>query len=291
MNSAVSGSRRATRLKHHRRSGYDTPVLDQAIDFRDESDALLALMDGLDSSDWARQTQFKCWTPNDIIAHLHMGNYAADLSLKGGDEFTAFGRRLAELGRNTGKHLDATHLWLGGLKNRELLTLWWDFYREMAERFAVADPKARVKWFGPDMSVLSSISARLMETWAHGQAIYDLFGKLRVDTDRIKNIAVIGINTFGWTFTNRGLKPSGVRPTVRLNAPSGALWEWPQPDSDDLIEGSATEFCQVVAQSRNIADTSLKVVGETARAWMAIAQCFAGPPENPPAPGLRFRQT
>ena len=31
-----------------------------------------------------------------------------------------------------------------------------------------------MKWFGPDMSVLSSISARLMETWAHDQAVYDL---------------------------------------------------------------------------------------------------------------------
>jgi hypothetical protein len=28
-------------------------------------------------------------------------------------------------------------------------------------------------------------------------------------------------------------------------------------------------------------------VGEPARRWMAFAQCFAGPPENPPAPGAR----
>jgi hypothetical protein len=75
------------------------------------------------------------------------------------------------------------------------------------------------------------------------------------------------------------------------NAPSGAVWEWPQAESEDLIEGAAVEFCQVVAQTRNIADTSLKVVGETAMAWMKIAQCFAGPAENPPSPGTRFRQT
>jgi len=265
-------------------------MLDQALDFRDESDALFALLDPLDDSDWARETQFKHWTPNDIVAHLEMGNYAADRSLQGGDEFTAFVRRLAELGRNAGRHLDATHAWLGGSKNRDLLLRWRDFYRAMAERFAVAEPKQRVKWFGPDMSVLSSISARLMETWAHGQALYDLFGQTRVDTDRIKNIAIIGINTFGWTFANRGLEPPGVRPNVRLTAPSGALWEWPQTASDNLIEGAAVEFCQVVAQTRNIADTSLKVVGQTAATWMAIAQCFAGPPENPPPPGTRFRQ-
>ncbi len=161
----------------------------------------------------------------------------------------------------------------------------------MAERFVAAEPKARVKWFGPDMSVLSSISARLMETWAHGQAVYDLFGKTRADTDRIKNIAVMGINTFGWTFANRRIEPPGVRPNVRLVAPSGTLWEWPQSDCDDLIEGAAVEFCQVVAQTRNIADTSLKVAGKTATAWMAIAQCFAGPPENPPPPGARLRRS
>jgi len=63
-----------------------------------------------------------------------------------------------------------------------------------------------------------------------------------------------------------------------------------QPSESNFIEGSAIEFCQVVTQVRNIADTGLRVVGETAMSWMAIAQCFAGPPENPPPPGSRFRQ-
>jgi uncharacterized protein (TIGR03084 family) len=266
-------------------------MLDQAFDFCDESEALFALLDAIDDSEWALETQFKRWTLNDIVAHLHMGNYAADCSLKGGSDFAAFGRRLTQLSGNSGRHLDATHEWLGGIKNRDLARQWRNFYLEMTERFAAADPKQRVKWFGPDMSVLSSISARLMETWAHGQAVYDVLGKRRIDSDRIKNIAVIGINTFRWTFVNRRLEPPGLRPNVRLTAPSGAIWEWKQPGSDDLIEGSATEFCQVVAQTRNVADTSLKVVGDTAKAWMAIAQCFAGPPENPPAPGTRYQHS
>ena len=265
-------------------------MVEQALDFRDESDALFALLDTLSNADWARPTQFKNWTPNDLVAHLHVGNYAADLSLQGGEAFTAFARAMAEASRKGGRRLDAANEWLGGIKNHELLSRWRGYYREMADRFAAADPKRRVKWFGPDMSVLSSISARLMETWAHGQAVYDLCGKTRADDDRIKNIVIIGINTFGWTFANRGIEPPGIRPNVRLTAPSGARWEWPQQASDDLIEGAATEFCQVVAQTRNLADTSLKISGPTATSWMAIAQCFAGPPENPPPPGTRFRQ-
>jgi hypothetical protein len=57
--------------------------------------------------------------------------------------------------------------------------------------------------------------------------------------------------------------------------------------SNNCIEGREVEFGQVVTQTRNIPDTSLRVIGEPARCWMAIAQCFAGPPEDPPAPRAR----
>jgi uncharacterized protein (TIGR03084 family) len=265
-------------------------MIEQATDFRDEADALFALIDPLDERDWSRKTRFKDWTINDVIAHLHFADYVADLSLSDGAAFKDFARSMMVPPKPGERRLDATHQWLGGMKNHGLLVRWRDFYRAMADRFAAADPKQRVKWFGPDMSVRSSITARLMETWAHGQAIYDLLGQRRIDSDRIKNIVVIGINTFGWTFTNRGLPVPANRPTIRLTAPSGALWEWDEADPANLIEGSAVEFCQVVTQTRNIADVGLKVVGDAARSWMAIAQCFAGPPESPPAPGTRFMQ-
>jgi uncharacterized protein (TIGR03084 family) len=265
-------------------------MLQEAIDFRDECDAFYALLDSLDDQDWERKTQFKQWTINDVVAHLHFGDYAAGLSLKDGAAFTAFLKEITTARAQGMRNQEFTHSWLKGAKHRSLLDRWRRFYRELAEVFFEADPKARVLWFGPSMSARSSITARLMETWAHGQAIYDLLGKTRDDTDRIKNIAVIGINTFGWSFTNRHLPVPAKQPYVRLTAPSGVLWEWHEPDRDNLIEGSGVEFCQVVTQVRNIADTRLKVVGETAAFWMSIAQCFAGPPENPPAPGSRFKQ-
>ena len=79
-------------------------------------------------------------------------------------------------------------------------------------------------------------------------------------------------------------------PYVRLVAPSGEIWTYNEPSDTDRIEGSATEFCQVVTQVRNIADTSLAVRGEAATRWMSIAQCFAGPPHPPPAKGTRFTE-
>jgi len=265
-------------------------MFEQPFDFRDESDALYAVLEPLSDADFERKTQFKNWSIHDVVAHLHLWNWAADLALRDAEGFQAFWKELAA-GIGKGKTLvELTDAWLEGARNRKVLDQWHGFYPEMTERFAAAEPKARVPWAGPDMSVRSSITARLMETWAHGQEVYDLLGIERVDTDRIRNIAHLGVNTFGWTFANRRLEAPSPVPRVRLDAPSGAVWEWNAEVTSDRVEGSATEFCQVVTQVRNVADTKLRVTGEVARRWMSIAQCFAGPASGPPAPGARFTQ-
>ena len=263
-------------------------MFQQPIDFRDESTALYELIAPHDDDVFELETQFKQWTVNDVLTHLHVWNVAADLSLKDADAFTAFYTRVATAVQQGNSLRPFERSYLNGLRGRALLETWRDYVVEMTDRFAAADPRKRVKWAGPDMSVRSSITARLMETWAHGQEVYDTLGVERVNGDRIKNIAVLGVNTFGWTFANRGLDVPSPVPHVRLTAPSGEVWTWNDPTEDNLVEGPATEFCQVVTQVRNIADTQLRVVGETAKRWMSIAQCFAGAPETPPAPGTRY---
>ena len=154
--------------------------------------------------------------------------------------------------------------------------------------FAEADPKARLKWAGPEMSGASMATARLMETWAHGQEIYDHAGVVRQNEDRISNIVMLGVNTYGWTYATRKCEPPGPMPHLVLKAPSGAVWTYGEPSAASRVEGLAEEFCQVVTQTRNIADTSLKLTGDVAADWMSKAQCFAGPPSPPPAPGTRY---
>jgi uncharacterized protein (TIGR03084 family) len=109
----------------------------------------------------------------------------------------------------------------------------------------------------------------------------------RENSDRIRNIALLGVRTFGWTFANRGESPPTGTPFRRLTAPSGTEWEWNDPASPASVEGGAVAFCQVVTQVRNVADPDLQVSGDAAERWMRIAQCFAGPPQTPPAPGAR----
>jgi uncharacterized protein (TIGR03084 family) len=256
--------------------------------FLDESEALFRLLEAMADSGFERATLFRSWTVGDILTHLHFWNDAAALSLADASRFADFAARLrSELQRSSLR--DAENAALAPLRGRALLRAWRERCGELADRFAAANPKARLPWMGPEMSARSSISARLMETWAHAQAVYDLLGVDRVETDRIQSIAFLGVNTFGWTFRNRGEAPPAPPPHVRLTAPSGAQWRWNETDEDRLVEGSAVEFCQVVTQTRNVADTRLVVRGEAAARWMAQAQCFAGPPQTPPAPGTRFR--
>ena len=109
----------------------------------------------------------------------------------------------------------------------------------------------------------------------------------RPQSERLKNISTIGVKTFNWTFVNRALKPPIPQPKVELLSPNGTTWVWNHETEGELVSGSAIEFCQVVTQVRNIKDTNLQISGDNASKWMEIAQCFAGPPEDPPEPGSR----
>jgi uncharacterized protein (TIGR03084 family) len=258
-------------------------------DFHDESDALLLLLDGLNETMLKRSTLFKAWSISDVIGHLHVWNNAAALSLSDAEAFARFREAVLEHVTSGRKLREFDHHQLAGLQGLKLLDAWRDGYVALSKRFASIDPKQRMQWVGPEFSARSCVTARLMETWAHGQAVYDVLGATRTDSDRIRNIAQLGVNTFSWTFANRALEVPANPPYLRLSAPSGASWEWHEPSETCRIEGSASEFCQVVTQVRNIADTKLSVTGKIAQRWMAIAQCFAGPPANPPTPGTRRR--
>ena len=262
--------------------------MQQAQDFIDECDVLAAQFETLASDDWTKPSQFKQWSCNDILVHLHFWNAQADLSLVDPEKFKLEIAAIhSEINSDGMRAMENRRI---DERGRPLLERWQQLYRDMGPRWSTLDPRLRVQWAGPDMSVRSSITARQMETWAHGQAVFDLLGKRRDESDRIRNIVVLGVNTFGWSHKVRSVNVPEQMPSITLTAPSGEVWEYGDAASDNSIEGSAVEFARVVTQTRNIADTSLVVSGEIAVDWMAHAQCFAGPPETPPSAGSRYQQ-
>ncbi len=265
-------------------------ALQQAVvdDLREEGDELYSLLKDMDTGYWTQHSTFKNWTVWDVVAHLHFSDYLAMTSLTGEDNFK---NALREI-RDSGSPGAFTDQWLAdedghSITGPALLERWRNMFIDLCEALANADPDERFAWVGPGMKARMFATARQMETWAHGWEIYDLMGVTRSHADRIRNIAEIGVRTYGWTFVNRKLEVPEVTPYVELTAPSGVTWKFNDTSSPHRVEGDAVEFCQVVTQVRNIADTQLKVTGDNAEAWMEIAQCFAGPPEDPPTPGSR----
>jgi len=155
---------------------------------------------------------------------------------------------------------------------------------------ASKDSSARLPWYGPPMSLRSFATARLMETWAHGQDVVDGLG-LPIDarpiTDRLRHIAFLGCSTRGWSYTVRGRTPPETAVRVELSLPSGETFAHGDENATDAVRGDALDFCLVVTQRRSVADTALSVTGSAAEEWMSIAQCFAGGPTLPPAPTSR----
>jgi uncharacterized protein (TIGR03084 family) len=261
----------------------------QADDFLAECRVLHDLLSAFPAQAWEEPTGFKDWTAVDIVGHLHHSDRTAVAALDGEDAFWRQMTGLREAAERGESGIAYTRRW-HGLSGPALLDLWIESTESLAATYRDVNPRRRIYWGrGPDMSARSCISARQMEVWSHGQALFDHMGRDRPESDKLRNVAQICTGTFGWAFRVRGLPVPERPPYVQIVAPSGAIWEWNDPASPDRIFGSAVEFCQVGTQTRNIADTALRVEGETARQWMAIAQCFAGAPHDPPLPGVRCK--
>ena len=133
-------------------------------------------------------------------------------------------------------------------------------------------------WFGPPMSAASMATARFMETWAHALDVYDAAGERPAPTDRIRHVAHLGVRTRNYSYSVHQEEPPADEFRVELTAPSGELWTWGPEDAAQSVRGPAYDFCLLVTQRVNRADTDLVAVGADAEHWLGIAQAFAGPP-------------
>jgi len=256
-------------------------------DLRTEHEELDAVLSDLDEEQWMIMTPSPGWNIKDQVRHLA---YFDDRAALSASDVDTFGKHIEEVMSDLEafiKMLDD----VGRDMPIDKLMGWWRTERnKMLDAYVAIGRKDRLPWYGPPMSALSHATARLMETWVHGQDILDALRLTRTNTDRLRHIVHLGVTTFGWSYANRGMEVPQVQVRVELTAPSGGVWTWGPEDMPDKISGPAEDFCLVVAQRRHVDDTRLEVGGETARDWMLKAQCFAGPPTDGPKPGERVVQ-
>jgi uncharacterized protein (TIGR03084 family) len=248
---------------------------------------LADLCETLTPAQWQQPSAFYGWAPWDEIAHLC---YFDETGLQSATDPEAFTRDAALLNKRMerGEEISAVaRERYGSLTGPALLTRWRELHEGLVGALAKLDPKSRLAWYGPPMSARSFATARLMETWAHGQDVWDVVRRRRPSTARLKHIAHLGVTTFRWTFVNRKLEPPPELPYVELSAADGSLWTWNQASPDAFARGSAEDFCLLVTQRRHLDDTGLQHSGDGVKQWLLMAQCFAGPPAEGPAPGVR----
>ncbi len=255
------------------------PGLEQIeADLRSEHQQLDEMVDPLAHDEWNLETPAAGWTVRDQISHLAFFDDAAALALEDAEAFLPMSQAASDA-LVAGDDPMREHLALGRSMTEEELLGWWRRARTRLLAAAdVTDPKARVPWFGPPMGALSFVSARIMETWAHGQDVADTLGIERVPTARLRHIAHLGIGARAFSYALRSMNLPDEPVYVALEAPSGGIWEWGPPGAASSVTGPAVDFCLVVTRRRHPSATHIVMTGEAASEWMEIAQAFAGPP-------------
>jgi uncharacterized protein (TIGR03084 family) len=195
------------------------------------------------------------------------------LALTDPDEFAADAKRLMSSGGTEASVLPGR-----AITGAALLDAWRTDRSTLIEVARGVDASARVPWYGPAMGARSFITARLMETWAHGQDVADALGSVREPTERLRHVAHIGVRARPFSYAIRQMQMPEADIHVALTTPAGDTATWGSPAAADSVRGPLLDFCLVVTQRRHRADTALDIIGEAAQEWMAIAQAFAGDP-------------
>jgi uncharacterized protein (TIGR03084 family) len=249
-------------------------------DLAAEQAVLAAVLAALPEEAWDAPTPAPGWAVRDQVAHLAVGEELAGLAAA---DPGAFATRLSELVADL-EELERDQ----ARRARELspaeLREWWTTAAsttlDAVRTYAGGD---RIGWITGPMSISSFVTARVMETWAHGHDVVEATGTPPPPPSaRLRHIADLGVRTRAFSFRNRGEPVPDAEPHVVLTGPNGERWDWGPAHAAERVEGSVGDFCLVVCRRRHVDDTALRATGPGAVRWLQIAQCFAGPPSDPP---------
>ena len=249
----------------------DTAVHALLDDLEAEQHALLDLVRAIDPDDWLRPTPARGWDVRDTIAHLADTDEMAIGTSTGGPG------SLNARSEESASSADVTYrgVLCGRRRSGREVCAWFESSTEaLREMFLTLDPGARVPW-GIGMRPASLVTARMMETWAHGLDVHAALGAESVDTDRLGHIAWLATRALPYAYTVAGREPPSEPVRVELTLPSGAAWCTGPEDAADRITGSAGDYCRVFVQRLRPAHAAaLRAEGAAAADVLSVARAY-----------------
>ncbi len=244
-------------------------------DLRAEGESLDALVAGLPPTRWADPTPAAGWTIAHQIGHLAWTDEAALAAVAGESEWRA---RLAEIGVHGLAAVDLGAAHWATLEPSVLLDRWRAGRAAIAAALLAVPPDRKLPWYGPPMSPVSMATARLMETWAHGEDVAATLGVIREPSARLRHVVHLGWRTRGFSYAVRGLPVPDTTVRLEVMGPDGEVWRFGPDAAAESVTGPAVDFARLVTQRIHRDDTALRATGPAAEEWLRIAQAFAGPP-------------
>jgi uncharacterized protein (TIGR03084 family) len=280
----------APRLRHERyplttkkgRTAMPMSMASLCHELEAETADLDRLLAGLGEQGWATPTPAEGWDIRDQVGHLAFFDDQALDAIVDPDGFRARRDVLLAASDDVVERATLKHR---NLRGSEVWTWLGRARQALVQAMLPLDPATRLPWYGPDMSAASSVTARIMETWAHGQDVADALDIARDPTDRLRHVAFLGVRALANSYRVRGLAVPEVPVRVELRGPNSDAWLYGPEEATDRVRGSALDFCLAVTQRRHLDDLDLELSGPVARGWLEIAQAFAGPPGPGRRPG------
>lgn len=255
------------------------PVLAQVLrDLAAEGADLESLVAALSEEQWRLPTPADGWDIATSVGHLAWTDEAALLACAAarGDK-SGWDALVLKAIEDMDGIVDKAAAEVGAAPSEALLSRWRTSRVSLEHTLRSLPEGLKLPWFGPPMSPVSMATARYMETWAHGLDVYAALGRSYTPTDRIRHVAHLGHRTLRYSFSNNGLPAPESAVRLELASPGREVWAFGPEDTDQLVTGSAYDFCLLVTQRIHRADTDLEATGADADTWLDIAQCFAGP--------------
>lgn len=218
---------------------------------------------------WKLATPADGWTIQDTIAHLAWSERQAATVL-GGD--TSVFDEIDEY-ETLDDYIQSGVESFSGRRPQEVIEQWRFARADVVDALSRCKGDERVEWYGVEMSSKTFATSRLMETWAHGLDIHVALEREEVDTPRLRHIAWLGWKTLPHAFEAAGETYEPIR--VELVGPAYARYVFGPEDAENVIRGSAGDWCRVVVRRMDAADAeNLTATGEAAETALSVARAY-----------------